>query len=182
MNNQEMQKYIVDERARGVRDGDIKTELLAKGWKEEDVNGALGITAQETPVHPQEFSFPHMFEGRLKRWQYFVTSLTLGLIVLIPAAVLLALVGGFENTMSGSPEMPMWSWLFYVIWAPFTFSFAVRRLHDMNWSGWLVFVLFIPFVGTIFGLIMLFKKGTDGHNTYGPPQPDRKFWETVLNK
>jgi hypothetical protein len=46
MNNEEIQKYIADERARGVRDEDIKKELLVKGWKEEDVNA--GITANRS--------------------------------------------------------------------------------------------------------------------------------------
>ncbi len=40
MQNDEIAKYVADERARGVREEDIKTELLAKGWKVEDVNFA----------------------------------------------------------------------------------------------------------------------------------------------
>lgn len=54
MNNEEIQKYIADERARGVRDEDIKKELLAKGWREEDVNSAIGTTQSQggAPVSP----------------------------------------------------------------------------------------------------------------------------------
>jgi uncharacterized membrane protein YhaH (DUF805 family) len=182
MNNEEIQKYIADERARGVRDEDIKKELLAKGWKENDVNIGLGISVTAASVHSQEFSFAHMFEGRLKRWQYFVISFELGFMVLTLLAVFFALTAVFPNTMGGSPEMPMWSWLFYAIWVPFHLSFAVRRIHDINWSGWLALLLFIPVVGIIFALIILLKKGTDGTNTYGPPQSDRKLWQTVFNR
>lgn len=45
MNNEEIAKYIADERARGVADEQIKIELLIKGWKEGDVNTALGIVS-----------------------------------------------------------------------------------------------------------------------------------------
>jgi uncharacterized protein Smg (DUF494 family) len=48
MNNEELQKYIADERARGVSYENIKNALLSKGWKEEDVNAALGTLASGT--------------------------------------------------------------------------------------------------------------------------------------
>ena len=56
--NQEIAKYVSLERARGVREEDIKTELLAKGWKEEDVQASMEAstnTPHATPiVRPRE--------------------------------------------------------------------------------------------------------------------------------
>ncbi len=43
MNNEEIKKYVADERARGVRDEDIKKELITKGWKEGDVQSVMGM-------------------------------------------------------------------------------------------------------------------------------------------
>ena len=45
---------------------------------------------------------------------------------------------------------------------------AIRRLHDLNASGWYVLISFAPF-GQLLILWLMFKKGTDGPNEYGPP-------------
>ncbi|MDU1890435.1 MAG: DUF805 domain-containing protein [Dysgonomonas sp.] len=45
---------------------------------------------------------------------------------------------------------------------------AVRRLHDTGKSGWMVLVSLIPFIGSIWLLIMLATEGTVGDNQYGP--------------
>ena len=48
---------------------------------------------------------------------------------------------------------------------------CAKRYHDLDKSGWWVLVSFIPIVGAIWILIELgLKKGTPGHNRYGPPQ------------
>ncbi|MBS9784394.1 DUF805 domain-containing protein [Candidatus Gracilibacteria bacterium] len=43
-----------------------------------------------------------------------------------------------------------------------------KRFHDLNYSGWMYLFTFIPIVNIILGLILLFGKGTDGENQYGP--------------
>ncbi|MDR2146619.1 MAG: DUF805 domain-containing protein [Tannerella sp.] len=47
------------------------------------------------------------------------------------------------------------------------FSVSVRRLHDINKSGWNYFVTFIPFVGSIILLVWFFTEGNRGANQYG---------------
>ena len=50
------------------------------------------------------------------------------------------------------------------------FPLAIRRLHDLNASGWYVLLTFAPF-GQFLILWLMFKKGTEGVNRYGePPQ------------
>lgn len=171
--NEEIKKYVTDERARGVSDADIKKELLTKGWKEEDVNAGLGVVvASAAPVHTSEFSFMHMFEGRLGRWQCFVASMVcmLALMVLV---MIVGVLGGDGSYMFGG--------IIYLLSFPIFVALSVRRLHDMDWSGWLVLLTFVPLANIFMGLCLLFKKGTDGPNQYGPPQPDREIWATVLN-
>ena len=45
---------------------------------------------------------------------------------------------------------------------------AIRRLHDLNASGWYVLLTFVPF-GQFLILWLMFKKGTVGSNKYGDP-------------
>lgn len=45
---------------------------------------------------------------------------------------------------------------------------AIRRLHDLNASGWYILLSFVPF-GQLLILWLMFKKGTDGPNKYGDP-------------
>ena len=48
------------------------------------------------------------------------------------------------------------------------FPLAVRRLHDLNSSGWYVLLTFVPF-GQLLILWRMFKKGTPTTNKYGEP-------------
>ena len=51
------------------------------------------------------------------------------------------------------------------------FPLTVRRLHDLNSSGWYVLITFLPF-GQLLILWSIFKKGTPGPNKYGEPPVD----------
>ena len=44
---------------------------------------------------------------------------------------------------------------------------TVRRLHDINKSGWFIFISLIPFLGSIIILVMTIEKGTLGKNRFG---------------
>lgn len=57
------------------------------------------------------------------------------------------------------------SWLMFVIFISF---WAARRLHDLNYSGWYQLLGLVPIINIILGLFMLFKRGTQGPNDYGP--------------
>mgnify|MGYP006084834523 CR=1 FL=1 len=46
------------------------------------------------------------------------------------------------------------------------FPLSIRRLHDLNTSGWYVFLTFVPFC-QFFILWLMFKEGTEGANRYG---------------
>lgn len=47
-------------------------------------------------------------------------------------------------------------------------SVTVRRLHDIDKSGWWILILFIPLIGWLFLFIWECTKGTLGSNRYGP--------------
>lgn len=43
----------------------------------------------------------------------------------------------------------------------------IRRLHDFNCSAWWLLLLFVPFLGAIWGLAIFCISGTEGNNRYG---------------
>ena len=45
---------------------------------------------------------------------------------------------------------------------------AVRRLHDVGKSGWVLLIGLIPLVGAIWLLILLLRDSEAGENKYGP--------------
>lgn len=45
---------------------------------------------------------------------------------------------------------------------------SVRRLHDLGKSGWMMLIMFIPFVGGILLLVWFVTDGEAANNAYGP--------------
>ena len=45
---------------------------------------------------------------------------------------------------------------------------SVRRLHDINRSGWALLINLIPIIGQIILFIWMIKEGNQGENKYGP--------------
>lgn len=45
---------------------------------------------------------------------------------------------------------------------------SIRRIHDLDKSGWLWLLFLIPLINVIFGIYIMCAKGTDGDNKYGP--------------
>ena len=47
-------------------------------------------------------------------------------------------------------------------------AIGVRRLHDLDRTGWWLLIVFIPLIGWIVLLIWYCSKGTEGPNRFGP--------------
>jgi uncharacterized membrane protein YhaH (DUF805 family) len=45
---------------------------------------------------------------------------------------------------------------------------SIRRLHDLDRTGWWILLGLIPIIGWIILLIWYISKGTDGPNRFGP--------------
>lgn len=50
-----------------------------------------------------------------------------------------------------------------------TFPLTVRRLHDLNLSGWWLLATFLPLMGQVSLIVLSILKGNSGPNKYGPP-------------
>ncbi|GAB3741538.1 DUF805 domain-containing protein [Microlunatus parietis] len=88
------------------------------------------------------------FSGRASRSELWKVNPLVGLIFLFGQ---LAGSGGFENAPPATKAIVVASWVIYVICFLPSLSVGVRRLHDANFSGGLILLTFIPFVG---GLIL----------------------------
>lgn len=103
------------------------------------------------------------FTGRARRTEYWMYIL-FNMIFAIVAAVLDNLLG-----LKFNQEIPYG--FIYLIYGLATFipglAVMVRRLHDVDKSGWWVFISLIPLVGTIWLLVLLATDGTPGANQYG---------------
>ena len=49
--------------------------------------------------------------------------------------------------------------------------FTAKRLHDVDWNGWLSLLMLIPIVNLILGLVLVFMPGTDSENRFGLKPP-----------
>ncbi len=45
---------------------------------------------------------------------------------------------------------------------------SVRRLHDIDKSGWWILIMLIPLIGAIVLLVFMCRKGTSRENRFGP--------------
>jgi cbb3-type cytochrome oxidase subunit 3 len=66
--------------------------------------------------------------------------------------------------------------LVYLATIVFAILTAIKRSHDMDWSGWTVLLTLIPLVG----LIWIFKPGSAGTNAYGAPPPPNTLGVKIL--
>lgn len=102
------------------------------------------------------------FRGRSNRSEYWYFALFN--FIFIIASMLLD--NSLDLTFPGLPYG-----FIYAAYALFAFvpglSAVVRRLHDVNKSGWFMLISLIPLVGGIWVLVLLATKGTMGENRYG---------------
>jgi uncharacterized membrane protein YhaH (DUF805 family) len=56
--------------------------------------------------------------------------------------------------------------MFSIVAAIQTISVAIRRLHDLDRTGWWILLGLIPLLGWIVQLIFNVTKGTDGPNRF----------------
>ncbi|WP_300731858.1 DUF805 domain-containing protein [Pseudomonas sp.] len=57
---------------------------------------------------------------------------------------------------------------------------SAQRLHDINWSAWMLLLHVIPLANLVLLLMMLLMPGTPGPNKYGLPPPPNSRAVNVL--
>lgn len=122
------------------------------------------------------------FNGRARRSEYWYFALA-NLVLILPF-YLLAFVGALNDMQ----WLAVLGGIVYVLAAlalivP-SLAVAVRRLHDINKSGWFYLIGLIPFIGGIILLVWFFTEGTKGPNDYGddPKNPAAPTFDFEQNR
>src|SRR5262245_37642675 len=103
------------------------------------------------------------FSSRASRSEYWYWVLFVAL-VSIAAFVLDYALFSLPVAIVGGPISILVSLAFFLP----NLSIAVRRLHDLDYSGWWVLLALIPVVGLIVLVIWWCRRGTVGPNRFGP--------------
>ena len=103
------------------------------------------------------------FSGRAQRSEYW--WFVLFAVLISVAAMILDNLLGLTPGIDGDGPIEILVGLALIL--P-SISVAVRRMHDLDRSGWWVLILLIPIVGLIIFLVFACRRGTDGANRFGP--------------
>jgi len=109
------------------------------------------------------FRYYFTFSGRARRKEYWMFQLVHGVVLL------LLIVG--DEILSQEEGGPFLAPIYMLATLIPMLAVKIRRLHDVDWSGWWCLLPIIPF-GSIFSLYLMVKRGDEGFNQYGADPRD----------
>ena len=105
-------------------------------------------------------------DGRISRGEYIKKFLFL-LVSIIPLLIIFVFLADFL----GEFVEEILTLLFGIIIVFINISYlmlSIRRLHDLNKSGWLILIAVVPLIDIAFFIYLLACQGTRGENDFGP--------------
>lgn len=143
---------------------------ISRIFKEESVSNpyAAPESVLTSPHVATGIYQPRIFSlhGRIGRLRYIAYSWLTSVVATIAAFALIALLSAVSAASGEIAAILTWVAYFPVIAAGVIM--AKRRLNDMDKSGWLALLIFVPVVNVFFGLFLMLKGGTQGANRFGP--------------
>ena len=100
--------------------------------------------------------------SRSSRSEYWSFTIFVLLCSMIAATVDASFLGVDPNASNYGPIQAIFAILTFIP----SFTVSVRRLHDVNRSGWWLLIV-LTIIGILVLLYWLAKKGTDGSNNFG---------------
>lgn len=101
--------------------------------------------------------------GRIGRLDYLirliVASVTFGVLFFVNIMLI--------SVHQTPPISVALSWVIIAASCIVSLVLMAKRLHDVNKTGWLALLLFVPVVGFILFLVMLFMPGSEDANNFG---------------
>jgi uncharacterized membrane protein YhaH (DUF805 family) len=104
-----------------------------------------------------------VFSGRSRRMEYWYFVL-FNIIVGIVLAGIDALLG----TFSSASNIGLLSGIYSLAVLIPSLAVTVRRLHDIDRTGWWILIGLVPLIGGIVLLVFALLDSTPGSNQYGP--------------
>ena len=104
-----------------------------------------------------------VFGGRSRRKEYWYFVLFSSVIT-----VVLSIIDGATGTLDSTTGLGFLSGIFALAILIPTIAVSVRRLHDIDRTGWWFLISFIPLIGTIVLLVFAVQDSTPGGNRFGP--------------
>lgn len=121
-----------------------------------------GLKGDNYEALPTFFSF----RGRIRRTTFFLHSFGIWVGFIVFIVIIALLTGGF--ILEESLEASVFGFLISIgVAVILSFPF-VKRLHDLNLSGWFYWISIIPLINILFGFYVLLGRGSVGPNEYGP--------------
>lgn len=102
------------------------------------------------------------FNGRSRRTEYWIFLL----FTLVFGSTAMLIDNVLEIVMGGIGLGPLALLFALGMFIP-GLAVGVRRLHDVGKSGWMLLIILIPVIGTIWLLVLLFSDSNIGVNEYG---------------
>ena len=104
-----------------------------------------------------------VFSGRARRLEFWLFVLFgVGMVAILSAIDIRI------GTHSGEEDIGLLSGIFCLATVIPSISVAVRRLHDLDKSGWWVLLSVVPIIGPLWLFILYCMAGTSGNNRFGP--------------
>ena len=108
-----------------------------------------------------------VFSGRARRKEYWFFALFN--VIIIIALTFVDVSAGSYDIDSG---FGLLSGLYSLAVLLPGIAVAVRRLHDIDRTGWWLLIAFVPLIGAIVLLVFMVLDSTPGENQYGPNPKD----------
>ena len=136
------------------------------------------------PRHDQPLSVSGRF-GRLSAiaWYGFIHLMTLFASIALSLALGLLNLQQWSmthlslNTLSSMTGLGFS--VIFLLYLYFLWVITIRRLHDMNRSGWFSLFFLLPILNVLLSLYLLFGSGSTGSNRYGAARVTA-IWEKIL--
>lgn len=114
------------------------------------------------------------FQGRSRRSEYWWVQL-FNFLVMAVGMVLAGILGSIGASSDGPGPLAYLVFIVLVLYALAVLipgiALTVRRLHDVNITGWILLAALILFIGSLVGIavfVISLIPGTAGPNKYGP--------------
>lgn len=103
------------------------------------------------------------FEGRSTRKEFWLFYL-----FFIVSYIVLSIIDILLDLYSDEAEIGFISGVYTLIMFIPLLSVQIRRLHDIDRTGFWILISIIPIIGAIVLLIFMCLKGSEGENRFGP--------------